>query len=284
MSQRILRAVLFTIILSGATKAFPQATIPYGDNKAVGKYINVNGVKHYYEIYGTGAPLLLIHGNGSGIKGWAAQIEYFSKKYKVYAVDGRGRGKTELGKDTLSYMQLANDMATFISQMNLDSVYVVGKSDGGIIGILLGIYFPQHIRKIVAFGANMWPDSTALYTACVDGIKKDRQNAERMLAAKDTTKNWYLVQQCNRMMEFQPHITAEDLHKIKVPVLVMSCDRDLIREEHTFFIYKNIPLADLSIFPGETHFVTRQNPELFNTTVDRFLSQPFKDNATRYMQ
>jgi len=284
MTLKASRTILYTILLLTTTKVFSKTNIPYGDNKEIGKYININGIKTYYEVYGTGTPLLLIHGNGSGIKGWAAQIEYFSKKYKVYAVDGRGRGKSDLGKDTLSYIQLANDMATFISLMNLDSVYVLGKSDGGIIGILLGIYYPQHISKIVAFGANMWPDSTALYTACVDGIKIDRRNADRMLAAKDTTKNWYLVQQCNRMMEFQPHITAEDLHKIKVPVLVMSCDRDLIREEHTFFIYKNIPLADLSIFPGETHFVTRQNPELFNTTVDGFLSRPFKDSASRYKQ
>ena len=284
MNKNILKIILFNVLLFTTTKIFPQSIIPYGDNKVIGKYININGVKTYYEVYGTGAPLLLIHGNGSGIKGWAPQIEYFSKKYKVYAVDGRGRGKSDLGKDTLSYIQLANDIAMFINLMHLDSVYVLGKSDGGIVGILLGIYFQDHIRKIVDFGANMWPDSTALYTACVEGVKKDRLNADRMLATKDTTKNWYLVQQCNRMMEFQPHITAEDLHKIKVPVLVMSCDRDLIREEHTFFIYKNIPLADLSIFPGETHFVTRQNPELFNTTVDRFLSQPFKDNATRFKQ
>ena len=84
------------------------------------------------------------------------------------------------------------------------------------------------------------------------------------------------------MMEFQPNITAEDLHKIKVPVLVMSCDRDVIREEHTFFIYKNIQNANLSIFPGEVHGVTRKNPELFNSTVEKFLTEPFKSNSIRF--
>src|SRR5215217_7872525 len=191
-------------------------------------------------------PLLLIHGNVTGIKGWAAQIDYFAKKYKVYAIDCRGRGKSDLGADTLSYIQQAKDMAAFIASLKLEAVSIIGKSDGGIIAILMGIYFPAHIAKIVSFGANMQPDTTAMYAQPVAEIKRDRIKADKMLAAKDTTQNWYLIQQRNRMMEFQPHITARELHKIEVPVLVLSCDRDVIKEEHTFFIYRNIKNANLA--------------------------------------
>ena len=257
-----------------------QTAIPYGDNKEAGKYITLNGVKHYYEVYGEGAPLLLIHGNGTGIKGWAPQIEFFSKKYKVYAIDCRGRGKSELGKDTLSYRQQASDMAAFIRQMKLESVSVIGKSDGGIIGILMGIYHPEHLKKIVAFSANMQPDG--LYPEGVAEIKAERLNAEKMLAAKDKSKDWELERQKNRMMEFQPHITAEDLQKIKIPVLVISTDRDVIKEEHTLFIYKNITKANLVFISGEGHRVPRQNPKLFNEAVDKFLSEPFKGYEYRF--
>jgi pimeloyl-ACP methyl ester carboxylesterase len=179
-------------------------------------------------------------------------------------------------------MQQANDINRFLELIKLDSVNIVGKSDGGIIGILMGIHYPKHINKIVAFGSNMQPDATALYSETIAEIKEERIHAEEMLAKKDTTENWLIEYQRNRMMEFQPHITAENLQTIKVPVLVMSCDRDVIKEEHTFFIYKNIPNANLSIFPGEVHAVTRKNPELFNATVDKFLSQPFKDNSIRF--
>ena len=199
----------------------------------------------YYEIYGEGEPLLLIHGNRTGIKGWEPQIESFKKKFKVIAIDCRGRGKSELGKDSLTYIQQAKDISVFIEKMKLDSVNIVGKSDGGIIGILLGIYYPNHIKKIVSFGANMQPDSTALYPETIAEIKAERIYAEKMLHKKDISQNWTIEYQRNRMMEFQPNITAEDLHKIKVPVLVMSCDRDVIREEHTFFIYKNIFAYDV---------------------------------------
>lgn len=254
----------------------------YGNNPDVGKFLKINGVNLYYEIYGKGKPLLLIHGNGTGIKGWKPQIEYFSKKYKVIAVDCRGRGKSELGKDSLTYRGMADDMSKVIQQLNLDSVFIVGKSDGGIVGIMMGIYYPDRISKIVAFGANLQPDTNAVYPQSVKDIKASRFKAEEMLSKHDTTKNWYLEKQKYRLMEFQPHVTASELNKIRVPVLIMSCDRDVIKEEHTLWIYKNIPDANLSIFPGEVHKVPNLNPELFNQTVDKFLSNPFKDNATRF--
>jgi pimeloyl-ACP methyl ester carboxylesterase len=276
------KQIIFYALLFFCYSTFAQNNIPYGDNKDIGKYIQLNGVKHYYEVYGEGAPLLLIHGNSTGIKGWAPQIDFFSKKYKVYAIDCRGRGRSELGKDTLTYIQQAKDLAAFIQLMKLDSVYIVGKSDGGIIAILLGIYFPAHISKIVSFSANIVPDTTALYPTTLNEIRAERRNADKMLTAKDTTQNWYLIQQRNRMMEFQPHVTAADLNKISIPVLVVSCDRDVIKEEHTFFIYKNIPRANLAIISGETHQVARKNPDLFNAVTYKFLSEPFKDNSYRF--
>lgn len=256
--------------------------IPYGNNSTTGKYIILNGVRHYYEVYGDGPPLLLIHGNRTGIAGWKAQIEYFSTKYKVFAIDCRGRGKSEIGKDTLTYIQQARDMAAFIREMNLDSVIIIGKSDGGIVGILMGIYYPEHVQKIVSFSANMWPDSTAVYSAILTQQHKDRIYAEEKLKLRDTTENWYQTQQRLRMMEFQPQISATELNKIEIPVLVMSCDRDVIKEEHTFFIYKNIRKANLCIVPGERHGIPKENPKLFNMLVDKFLSEPFKDFSTRF--
>lgn len=274
--------LIYSLLLYSFNVLWGQSIVPYGNNKEVGKYININGVKHYYEVYGTGKPVLLIHGNSTGIKGWSPQIPFLAEKYTVYAIDCRGRGKSDLGKDSLSYLQTAKDMAQFLTQINLNEVSIVGKSDGGVIGILMGIYFPERIEKIVAFGANMSPDTTALYPETVADIQRERRFADSMLIKKDTSQNWYLIQQRNRMMEFQPHITAEDLHKINMPVLVMSCDRDVIKEEHTFFIYKNIPSANLCILPIETHSVARKNPDLFNAMVDKFLSQPFKGNVERF--
>jgi pimeloyl-ACP methyl ester carboxylesterase len=102
------------------------SNIPYGNNKDVGNYIVLNGIKLYYEIYGNGDPLILLHGNGGNIGGTKYQIEYFSKEYKVIAMDCRGRGKSELGKDPLTYMQLTQDVASLLDYLHLDSAYIIG--------------------------------------------------------------------------------------------------------------------------------------------------------------
>jgi pimeloyl-ACP methyl ester carboxylesterase len=257
--------------------------IPYGNNKEAGNFISVNGVKIYYEIYGEGAPLVLIHGNGGNIAYMKPQIEYFAKKYKVIVMDCRGRGKSELGKDSLTYIQMTKDIIGILNYLHLDSTYIVGRSDGGIIALLMPIDYPDKVRKVAAFAANLTPDTTALYPFFYDQVKQDRKQADEIIAKKDTSQNWHVIQQRNRLMEFQPHISANDLHKIKCPVLVFSSDRDIIPEEHTLFIYRNIPKANLCIFTGENHYVTIHNPMLFNTTVAKFLAEPFIGEELRHV-
>ena len=250
-------------------------SIPYGNNNNAGHFITVNGIKLYYEIYGKGAPLVLIHGNGGNIAYMKPQIEYFSKSYKVIVMDCRGRGKSELGKDSLTYMNMTKDVIGLLDFLHIDSTYVVGRSDGGIIALLMAIYYPDKVKKAAAFAANLTPDTIGLYPFYYKQVQQDRKQADEMIARNDTSQNWHVIQQRNRLMEFQPHISANDLHKIKCPVLVFSSDRDLILEEHTLFIYRNIPQANLCIFTGENHYVTIHNPMLFNTTVSKFLAKPF---------
>jgi pimeloyl-ACP methyl ester carboxylesterase len=277
--------ILGLILLSASAllhgQSVPQPTIPYGDNQNVGRYAVINGVKLYYEIYGKGDPLLLLHGNGGNIAAMRFQIEYFSKFYKVIAMDCRGRGKSELGPEPLTYQQMAEDSASLLEHLHVAPAYLIGRSDGGILGLLMGIHFPEKMRKIAVYGANLWPGPTAAYADLVEQIHRDRTRAEDMIRKKDTTKNWALIRQLNRLMELQPHISAADLMKIKAPVLVMSADRDVVREEHTLFIYRHIPKANLCIFPGETHWITSANPDLFNSTVMKFFSEPFKGEEIR---
>jgi pimeloyl-ACP methyl ester carboxylesterase len=270
---------ILLLCLLSITSAYAQPgliEIPYDNNKEAGNFISINGARQYFEIYGQGEPLLLIHGNGGNIAFMKPQIEYFSRKYQVVVMDCRGRGKSELGNDSLTYMQMTRDIAGILDYLKLDSVYVVGRSDGGIISLLMAIYYPQKVKKVVAFASNLSPDTSALYPSFYNEVKRDRKQADEMLAKNDTSQNWKVIQQRNRLMEFQPHIKASDLHKIKCPVLVMSTDRDIIPEEHTVFIYRNIAKANLCILNGEDHYVTSNNPDLFNTTVSKFLSEPFK--------
>lgn len=114
----------------------------YGNNPDAGKYYDIRGFNMYCETYGSGEPLLIIHRNGASINSMVKQIPFFSEKYKVIVADSRNHGKSIDQRDSLTYEMMADDYAALLSQMKIDSAYVLGWSDGGINGLLLAIRHP----------------------------------------------------------------------------------------------------------------------------------------------
>jgi pimeloyl-ACP methyl ester carboxylesterase len=263
MNILLVTTFLFFVI-SGNT----QDTIPYGNNPAAGKYFSSNGVTIYYEIYGQGQPLLLLHGNGGSIASRANVIGALSKKYKVIAIDSRCHGKSGCMAGDLDYDMMANDIYLLLNEMHVDSAFIWGHSDGGIIGLIMAYKYPEKVKKLLVSGANVVPDSTALQPELVEMMKMYPR-------ISDT-----LVQKQIRLMIFHPNIKWEQLAQIKAPVLVMAGDRDAVRNEHTLHIFESIPNSQLCIVPGATHFFFNEQPELFNYYFTNFFEKPFKMPST----
>lgn len=279
----ILALLLFTVLSHAQTKPQPAsaAKVPYGDNKAAGKYAKIRGMNMYYETYGEGKPLLIIHGNSGSIGDFEKQIPYFSKKYKVILADSRDHGKTldTLNMtDSLSYEQMSDDYAELLTHLKIDSAFVLGWSDGGINGLLLAMRHPEKVKKLAITGANLWPDTNSVEPFVLkyfDGIKKyyDKQ--------KPSVERSVLLRHFNLVLT-QPNIKPAALAKIKCPTLVMAGDYDVIRPEHTLLIAKSIPNSNLWISPNSGHgFLVLKNSDKFNTEVDEFLQRPFKKIAGR---
>jgi len=272
--------LLLTSSICGIANAQVQMNFkfetPYGNNEAVGKYVEINGAKIYYEEYGKGEPLLLIHGNGGDINGMGNQIDYFKTKYRVIIADNRGQGKSELKTDSLTYDKITSDWDGLVNYLKLDSISIIGWSDGGIVGLKMGISGKSKIKKIVAMGANLRPDSTAVNSWAVKYVMKEKKRAESKIQEQDTTHNWNLYKQLIGLLGDQPNIPIKDLSKIKAKVLIIAGDEDIIRNKHSLEMYENIPKSQLCIMPGETHFTPASNPKLFNEIVNRFLLEPFK--------
>jgi pimeloyl-ACP methyl ester carboxylesterase len=253
----------------------------YGKNKNTGKYYNIRGFKMYAETYGTGKPLLIIHGNGGSINNFLYQIPYFSKKYKVIIADSRAQGNSKDEADSLSYEMMADDYAALLDQMKIDSAYVIGWSDGGINGLLLAIRHPEKVKKLAVTGANLWPDTTAVF----NDVEQMVLPPYNMLKTK-TDKNaqekagWKLL----RLLVEEPHILLADLHKISVPTLVIGGDHDVIKPEHTMLIAQNIPNSYLWLLPNSGHSTPIIYKDEFNKQVDNFFSKPFRkiDGAKRF--
>ncbi|MBS1916989.1 MAG: alpha/beta hydrolase [Bacteroidetes bacterium] len=250
-----------------------QQAVNYGNNPAAGKFYNVRGINMYCEIYGEGKPLLLIHGNGGSISAFKNNIPYFSKKYKVIALDSRSQGKTIDTNDSLSFEMMADDEAALLDALHIDSAYVIGWSDGGINALLLAIRHPEKVIKLVSTGANLWPDTTALVMTTEEWkqgqLMIDTMHADKLTGKKKNDWKMFLLDW------FQPNISLQQLHAIKCPSLIIGGDHDVIHTEHTVLISQNIPNAYLWILPNSGHGTLIEHKDEFNKKVDEFFSTPF---------
>lgn len=266
-------SLLLPAFLCFSTTIFTQTSIvPYGKNAKVGQYAELRGIKMYYEIYGAGEPLLIIHGNGGSIADFNFQIPFFEKKYKVILADSRAQGKTIDDRDSLSYEMMADDLDALLDALKLDSCYVIGWSDGGINGLLLAMRHPEKVKKLAITGANLWPDSTAVdpwvwksalegYTSILNQAPSPQQKKQLKLF---------------NLLVHEPNITTTQLSTISCPTLVMGGDHDVIRTEHTMLIAQSIPKSFLWIIPNSGHAVPIFKSVAFNNNILEFFQNPYR--------
>lgn len=249
-----------------------NAKIVYGNNPEAGKYYDIRGFKMYAETYGSGQPLLIIHGNGGNISNFIYQIPYFSSRYKVIVADSRAQGKSVDASDSLSYEMMADDYAALLDQMKIDSALVIGWSDGGINGLLLAIRHPEKVKKLAVTGANLWPDSTAVFPEVINLVKPQYNQLKNNRTTAIQKNEWKLV----RLLLDEPHIPLSDLQKINAPALIIGGDHDVIRPEHTMLIAHSISRSYLWILPNSGHSTPIVYRDEFNRKVDDFFSHPFR--------
>jgi pimeloyl-ACP methyl ester carboxylesterase len=250
----------------------PQAPIKYGDNPAAGHFLDTRGFRMYYETYGQGKPLLMLHVNGGSIKVFSNQIPYFSKYYRVIAVDSRAHGKSVDTRDSLTFEMMADDFNALLDSLHIDSCNVLGWSDGGISGLLLAIRHPEKVRKLVVSGPNLWPDTTGLTPYIFHWLERTAADMRRQPQTAQMKNDLKIVE-----LDLQePHMTLGQLHSIHCPTLVMGGDHDAIPSYHLWQISQNIPLSDLWIVANSGHSVAVFKKELFNKVVGDFFSQPYR--------
>lgn len=257
------------ILLVAGAAYWKFSRIHYGDNKAAGRYYTVRGIKMYVEVYGSGKPLLMIHGNGGNISAFSHTIPYFAKHYMVIAVDSRAHGKTLDPGDSLSFNMMADDFSGLLDAMNIPAAYVLGWSDGGITSLVLAMRHPDKVLKLASTGANLWVDSTTLTQAVLKDFKTHyTETKDKLLTG--ASKNDYKI----FMLDYkQEAIPLSALSAIKCPAFIIGGDHDMILPEHTVNIYRNIPNALLWIVPNSGHATLIEHKNEFNTQVDQFFKR-----------
>ncbi len=267
-----LSAISTISFLSVSAQFTSVDTSKIGDNGRVGHYIKTRGFMMYYETYGIGQPLLMIHGNGGSISNFMYQVPYFSKSYKVIVADSRAQGKSVDAGDSLSYEMMADDLNALLDSLHLDSCYVIGWSDGAVNALLLAMHHPVKVKKLAITGARLWPDTTAVDPTAYAWALKYNESFETLKQTPDV-KNKRKVA---HLLSFGPNITLEQLKKIQCPSLIIAGDHDVILPKHTLLIAASIRRSYLWIIPASGNSTPIYHKDLFNEVVSDFFRMPYK--------
>ena len=248
----------------------PTPTLPAA---AESGYAPVNGVKIWYAVFGSGEPLIMLHGGLGNSNYWGNQVPELAKHYKVIVMDSRGHGRSTRNEEPYGYDLMASDVVGLLDFLKIDKTALVGWSDGAILGLDIAIHHPERLTKLFAFAANTNPDEVK------DVSKSDVFNAYIERAGKEyeqlsatPTEFGPFVDQIAKMWATQPNWTADDMKKITVPTWIVDGDRDeAIKRENTEFMADNIPGAGLLILPNVSHFAFLQDPKQFTDAVLHFM-------------
>jgi pimeloyl-ACP methyl ester carboxylesterase len=247
-----------------------------------GHWATVNGHRMYYEVYGQGRPMLLLHGGGNNVRrSWQRQILDFAPTHEVIAPEQIGNGHTPDIPGPFSYSQMTEDTAELLRQLHLKDVDVVGWSDGGNIALMLAIRYPDLIRRVVATGANA--DLSAFSSADQAGLRATPGAAmvtgevldDYNLNSPDGPGHAPVVgEKLKQLWLTHPvpsELSLDLLHKVRARVLVMAGDHDAIPLEHILQIYHALPNAELWILPDTGHGTFVQRPDWTDPMVLSFL-------------
>lgn len=251
-------------------------------------YADVNGIKMYYEIYGEGKPLVLIHGGGSTIQTtFGRLIPILAQKRRLIGVELQAHGRTSDRNSPISFEQDADDVAALLRNLSINKADIFGFSNGGNTTMRLATRHGERVDRIIVASAFYKRDG--MFPGFWDFMKKGTINdmpkelKEAFLkVTPDSAKLQNLFEQCSqRMLNFQDW-KDYDLRAIKARTLIVAGDKDVATPEHYVAMYRLIPDCKLMILPGghgefmgEISFpLTVGKVESFASLVESFLDEP----------
>ncbi len=266
------------ILIAGISGIIYGQEANYGSNS--GKQLTIQDTKIYFEEYGSGFPLLLLHGGYGSIHDFQQVIPDLAKHFRVIAVDSPGHGRSEQA-DSLSFDLMADYISDMIDKLQLDSVYIIGYSDGGIIALLLASRQPDKVKSVVASGANSKMSGIVphvleyLNMVNPEFIETYQQEWLQDYQSKSPEKeNWKkFVNDMTRMYAGEEIISSEQLSGIGGRVMLVFGDQDVIKLEHGIEMYHAIPGSRFCVLPDTPHEVFSAKPELINKIVIDFLQE-----------
>lgn len=237
-------------------------------------WVLLDGVRTWYEEYGEGDPLVLLHPGGAGVdaRAFGPNVGPLAAHFRVYTPERRAHGHTPDVAGPITFDAMASDTIAFIETVVGRRTHVVGNSDGAIVGLLVALRRPDLIDRLVlvagVFHFNGWLPQV------IDPSNEPPAFLARLYeeVSPDPAGHYQVVvDKLARMHREEPTLDADDLSELRSRTLVMVGDDDEVRLEHALAMYRGIPDAELMVVPGTSHGLLVEKPELCNDIIRGFL-------------
>lgn len=252
-----------------------QGAAPLPDTREQG-YVENDGARIWYAAFGSGPPVILLHGGLGHSGNWGYQVPALVQSgFRAVVIDSRGHGRSTRDEQPFSYERMASDVLAVMDTLHINRAALAGWSDGACTALILADQAPERAAGVFFFACNMDPSGTKdlEFTPVLERcISRHRLDYARLSPTPDQFDG--LMEVVGQMQQTQPNYSAEDLARIRVPVTIIHSEFDeFIKREHAEYLARTIPGAAFIFLPDVSHFAPLQRPELFNDVMLAFLKK-----------
>jgi pimeloyl-ACP methyl ester carboxylesterase len=238
-------------------------------------YIDLDGVRTWYDESGVGEPLVLLHPGGAGVdsRAFGPNLDAMTKRFRTFTPERRAHGRTPDVEGPITFEDMAQDAIRFVEQVIGGPTKLIGVSDGAIVGLLVALRRPDLVTRLV-FVAGVF-HHTGWWPQVIDPKNEPPDflaSSYAELSPDGEAHYPIVVEKLSHMHQTEPSLTDEDLGAIGCRTLVMLGDDDEVRLEHGIALFRAIPNAELAVIPGSSHGLLVEKPELCNSMIVDFLA------------
>ena len=253
------------------------ATLPAPDEQG---YVENKGARIWYASYGSGSPVILLHGGLGHSGNWGYQVHVLVQNgYRAVLIDSRGHGRSTRDEQAYSYELMATDVSAVMNLLGLQRSVLIGWSDGACTALILARQKPDRVAGVFFFACNMDPSGLKKFAFNPDSalgrcFARHTKDYAELSATPDQFEAFTAA--VGLMQRTQPNWSVRELAEVSVPVAAVQGEHEeFIKEEHARYLAQNIPDAELVILEGVSHFAPLQRPAVFNAAMLAFVEKVF---------
>jgi pimeloyl-ACP methyl ester carboxylesterase len=252
-----------------------EGALPLPETKEKG-YVENDGARIWYATYGTGSPVILLHGGLGNSGNWGYQVPALVENgYRAIVIDSRGHGRSTSDDRPYSYQLMAYDVIAVMDTLQIDQAALVGWSDGACTALILADQDPERAAGVFFFACNMDPSGTKEFELTPTVQRCFNRHVKDYQQLSSTPDQFNVFSEAVGLMQrTQPNYSADDLARIRVPVTIVHSEHDeFIKREHAEYLARTLPNAEFVYLPGVSHFAPLQSPDQFNSEILAFLGK-----------